>query len=153
MPKEWSLWAWVEKWCLFLFEEGVHASTKNGSPLGISIGIFLLLICVGRNGFEREKKKMNNVVKKFSSQSFYRKKEWEGRKTKVPFGSLFWATFEHFKFTYTFFHTLFHPHIYQKYSSNITQTSLPNTPKSFPSGGEMLNFFFLFHLAFFIIIF
>ena len=30
-----------------------------------------------------EGKKKNTVVKKFSSQSFYRKKEWEGRKIKA----------------------------------------------------------------------
>ena len=38
-------------------------------------------------------------------------------------------TFEHFEQHYTHFHTLLHPYIYKKYSNNITQTPLPNTPK------------------------
>ena len=141
MPKEWSLWAWVKKWCLFLFEEEVHVSTENGSPLGISIGIFLLLICVGRNGFERKNKRIM-LWKSFPHRaSIERKNEREG-KQRFRLVAYFGQLFEHFKFTYTLFYTLFHPHIYQKYSNNITQTSQPNTPKSFPSGGEMLNFFF-----------
>ena len=36
--------------------------------------------------------------------------------------------FSHFKQTYTHFHTLFYPHVYQNHSNNITQTPLPNTP-------------------------
>jgi len=37
--------------------------------------------------------------------------------------------FEHFKHTYTYFYTLFHLYVYQKYLlNNITQTPLPNHP-------------------------
>ena len=39
----------------------------------------------------------------------------------------FEQSFEHFKHTYTYFQTVFHPHLYQKHSNNITQTFLPNT--------------------------
>ena len=38
-------------------------------------------------------------------------------------------TFEHFKQHYTHFYTIFYSHVYQKHINNITQTSLPNTPK------------------------
>ena len=38
----------------------------------------------------------------------------------------FEQSFEYFKHTYIYFQTLFHPHIYQKHSNNITQTPLPN---------------------------
>ena len=44
--------------------------------------------------------------------------------------SVFEHTFEHFKQHYIYFHTLFHPHVYQKHANNITQTPLPNTPIS-----------------------
>ena len=37
-------------------------------------------------------------------------------------------TFEYFKQHYTYFHTLFHSHIYQKHPNNITQTPLLITP-------------------------
>ena len=37
-------------------------------------------------------------------------------------------TFEHFKQYCTHFHIVFHPHIYQKHSNNITQTPLLNRP-------------------------
>ena len=33
-----------------------------------------------------------------------------------------------FKQHYTYFHTLFHPHIFQKTINNITKTSLSNRP-------------------------
>ena len=35
---------------------------------------------------------------------------------------------EHFKHTKTYFHILFHSHVYQKHTNNVTQTPLPNTP-------------------------
>ena len=34
-------------------------------------------------------------------------------------------TFSHFKQRYTYFHTLFHPHIFQKTLNNSSQTALP----------------------------
>ena len=34
---------------------------------------------------------------------------------------------EYFKHTNTHFHILFHPHVYQKHTNNITQTPIPNT--------------------------
>ena len=40
--------------------------------------------------------------------------------------SEFKLTFSHFKQYYTHFHTLFHPHVFQKAPNN---TTLPNTPK------------------------
>jgi len=64
--------------------------------------------------------------------------------------------FEYFKHSYTHFHTFFHPHVYQKYSNNITQTSLPNTPKyleslfqlkNFPFWGKHFNAFSSFELS------
>ena len=60
---------------------------------------------------------------------------WEINIGKLTHGfSWFWAclisqlklTFSHFKQFYTYFNTLFHSHIYQKYSNDIIQTSLPN---------------------------
>ena len=36
--------------------------------------------------------------------------------------------FSVFKQHYTLFHTLFHPHVFQKNTNNITQTLLPNGP-------------------------
>ena len=37
---------------------------------------------------------------------------------------------EYFKHTNTHFYTLFHSHVYQKHSNNITQTPLPNTSQT-----------------------
>ena len=37
-------------------------------------------------------------------------------------------SFSVFKQHYTYFHTLFHLHVFQKITNNITQTSLPNEP-------------------------
>ena len=42
-------------------------------------------------------------------------------------------TFEYFKHTYIHFYTLFHPHVYQKYSNNITQNSFTKHPLDIPS--------------------
>ena len=36
--------------------------------------------------------------------------------------------FSHFKQYYTHFKILFHSHIFQKTTNNVTQTTLPNTP-------------------------
>ena len=92
---------------------------------------------LGEMGLRGKKKNWIMLWKSFPHRaSIERKNEREG-KQRFRLVAYFEQPFEYFKFTYT----LFHPHIYQKYSNNITQTSLPNTPKSFPSGGEMLNFF------------
>ena len=36
-----------------------------------------------------------------------------------------------FKQHYTYFHTFFHPHVFQKNTNNITQTPLSNEPWNF----------------------
>ena len=36
--------------------------------------------------------------------------------------------FSYFKQHYIYFNTLFHSHIFQKTTNNVTQTNLPNTP-------------------------
>ena len=51
-----------------------------------------------------------------------------GCEIKGLFGRPFQASFEHFKYTYIYFHIFFYPHVYQKHSNNITETHLPNTP-------------------------
>ena len=33
-----------------------------------------------------------------------------------------------FKQYYTYFHTLFHPHVFPKNTNNVTRTTLPSTP-------------------------
>ena len=40
-------------------------------------------------------------------------------------------TFLHFKQYYTHLHIFFHPHVFQKTTNNISQTTLPNTPLVF----------------------
>ena len=103
-------------------------------------------------GLRGKKKKMNNVVKKFSSQSFYRKKEWEGRKTKVPFGSLLVAYFEQLLsisnlLTHFFIH--FFTHTYIKNIQTILLKLLYQTPpKVFQVGGKCW-IFFSFPFSFF----
>ena len=51
-------------------------------------------------------------------------------------------TFSHFKQHNIHFHTLFHPHVSQKTTNNIIQTTLPNTPlvfvtKAYTQGNTM----------------
>ena len=57
------------------------------------------------------------------------KRHWIGMISRACLVAYFKQLFEHFKHTYTHFHTLFHPHVYQKHPNNITQTLLPNTPQ------------------------
>ena len=42
---------------------------------------------------------------------------------------LFEQQFPHFKHTYTYFHTIFHPHIFQKTTKISCQITLSNTPQ------------------------
>ena len=44
---------------------------------------------------------------------------------------LFKQQFSMFKQHYTYFHTLFHPHVFPKNTNNVTRTALPNGPLVF----------------------
>ena len=63
-------------------------------------------------------------------------------KTLACLVNKFKLLFSVFKQHYTHFHILFHPHVFQKTTNNITQTSLPNGPKLY-SIFAFKSFFFL----------
>ena len=46
--------------------------------------------------------------------------------------------FSIFKQYYTYFHTLFHPHLFLKNKNNITKITLPNGPQSVPFTNTMI---------------
>ena len=69
---------------------------------------------------------MEKRKKKVSSNPIYEK--LCDRTLRVYLVSEFKLTFSYFKQHYTFFHTLFHPHVFQKTPNNNSQTTLPNTP-------------------------
>ena len=66
---------------------------------------------------------MTLVCKHFSSSQNCEKIETYG----ACLVSEFKLTFSHFKQHYTYLHTFFHPHVFQKISNNNSQAILRNT--------------------------
>ena len=120
-----SIWLnFCHKWeyfrCTFCFYIGIKGW---GSPqFGLifpTIGIILrcmFCFCIWIKGWESINAWQTLLLKKVF---------WKLRACLVINLKL---TFLHFKQHYIHFHTLFHPHVFQKTTNNLSQTTLPNTP-------------------------
>ena len=71
------------------------------------------------------KAKTNSLLGRFKKK---KKKKLITRSFTAYLAELLNNLFSVFKQHYTYFHTLFHPYVFQKTTNNITQTHLPNRP-------------------------
>ena len=73
--------------------------------------------------FKRHSVTLIRLSKADKTRKVYR----EERTFRTCLVTEFKLTFSHFKQYYTYFYTLFHPHVFQKSTNNNSQTTLPNT--------------------------